>query len=123
MNFFRLLPVIIAFAFLAAHFYRAEQTVLVAVCAFFPLALFLQKSWVPQLFQGVLILGALEWLRILYMLAAMRIGFDQPWGRLALILSAVALFTALSGLVFNSRALRVRYRRPRLGGSDQPGRP
>jgi len=57
-----------------------------------------------------LILGALEWLRSLYYLAAMRIAWDQPWTRLAIILGAVALFTALSGLVFNSKALRARYR-------------
>ena len=123
MNFLRLLPVIVSFALLAAHFYRADLPVLVAVCAFFPLLLFLRKPWLPQLFQGVLIIGALEWLRTLYMLAAMRIGFDQPWGRLALIIGFVALFTALSGLVFNSSALRMRYRRPRLGSSGRPDRP
>jgi hypothetical protein len=123
MNFLRLLPVIVSFALLAAHFYRAELTLLVAICAFFPLLLFLRTPWVPQLFQGALIIGALEWLRTLYMLAAMRIGFDQPWGRLAVILGAVALFTALSGLLFNGRSLRVRYRRPRIGGSGRPDRP
>lgn len=123
MNILRLLPVIASFALLAAHFYRAELTLLVGLCAFFPLLLFLRKPWVPQLFQGVLIIGALEWLRTLYMLAAMRIGFEQPWGRLAVILAAVALFTALSGLVFNTRSLRTRYRRTRIGRSDRPERP
>lgn len=123
MNLLRLLPVIASFVLLAAHFYRAELPVLVGICAFFPLLLFLRRPWVPQLFQGVLIVGALEWLRTLYMLAAMRMGFDQPWGRLALILGAVALFTALSGLVFNGRSLRARYRRTRIRGSDRPDRP
>lgn len=123
MNFLRLFPVIVSFVLLAAHFHRAELTVLVGICAFFPLLLFLRKPWVPQLFQAALVVGALEWLRTLYMLAAMRVGFDQPWGRLALILGAVALFTALSALVFNSRALRVLYRRPRIGGSGRPERP
>lgn len=123
MNFLRLLPVIGSFGLLAAHFYRAELPMLVGLCAFLPLLLFLRRPWVPQMFQGLLVIGALEWLRTLYMLAAMRIGFDQPWGRLALILGAVALFTALSGLVFNSRSLRARYRRSRSGRSDQPERP
>lgn len=122
MNFLRLLPVIVAFALLAAHFYRAEQAVLVAGCAFFPLLLWLRRPWVPRLFQGVLIVGALEWLRTLSMLAAMRIGFEQPWERLAIILGLVAVLTALSGLVFNTRALRVRYRRARTSGSPAPGR-
>src|SRR6056297_399880 len=123
MNFLRLLPVIFSFLLLAAHFYRAELALLVAACTFLPLLLFLRRPWVPQLFQGLLVIGALEWLRTLYMLAAMRTGFDQPWGRLAVILGAVALFTAFSALVFNGRSLRVRYRRPRIGGSNRPGRP
>jgi hypothetical protein len=71
-----------------------------------PLLLFLRKTWVPPLFQALLVLGALEWLRTLYAFAAMRIAFEQPWGRLALILGAVALFTALSGWVFRSRGLK-----------------
>ena len=123
MNFLRLLPVIVSFVLLAAHFYRAELTPLVAACAFLPLLLFLRKPWVPRLFQGLLVVGALEWLRTLYVLAAMRMGFDQPWGRLALILGVVALFTALSGLVFNGRSLRTRYRRTRVGAPDRPQRP
>lgn len=116
MNSLRLFPVILSFWLLAAHFYRAELTVLVAICAFFPLLLLVRNRWVPRLFQGLLVVGALEWLRTLYELASMRAGFDQPWGRLALILGAVALFTALSGWVFNSGALRLRYRRS-SGGS------
>jgi hypothetical protein len=71
--------------------------------------LFLKKPWVPRLFQFLLILGALEWLRSLYYLAAMRIAWEQPWARLAIILGAVALFTALSALVFSSRDMRARY--------------
>jgi hypothetical protein len=71
--------------------------------------LFLRKHWVPRLFQGLLILASLEWLRALYFFAAMRIAWDQPWTRLAVILGAVALFTLLSGLVFQSARLRAYY--------------
>lgn len=110
MNLFRLLPVILSCFLLGAHFYRAGLPILTALCAFAPLALFIRKPWLPRAFQAMLIIGALEWLRTLYMLAAMRIAFDQPWGRMALILGAVALFTALSGLVFNGRSLRRFYR-------------
>jgi len=111
MNLLRLLPVILSFILLGAHFYRADLPPVAALCAFTPLLLVIRQAWIPRLFQALLVLGALEWLRTLYMLAAMRIAFDQPWGRLALILGAVALFTALSGLVFNTRLLRLHYRR------------
>ena len=74
--------------------------------------LLLRRAWVPRLFQVVLLLGAAEWLRTLYLFAAERVAFGQPWTRLALILGGVALFTALSGLVFRSRGLRTRYGSP-----------
>ncbi|HET6593382.1 MAG TPA: hypothetical protein VFG48_10745 [Xanthomonadales bacterium] len=109
MNVIRLLPVILSLLLLAAHFYRAGQVAATALCLALPLLLLPRKPWVLRLFQLLLVLGALEWLRALYGFAAMRIAFGEPWTRLALILGAVALFTALSGMVFKNRALRDYY--------------
>lgn len=89
---------------------RAGQEYMMLLALILPLLLFVRKSWVPRVFQLVLLLGAIEWLRSLFVFAQMRIAFDEPWLRLAVILGAVALFTALSGLVFRARALRERYR-------------
>ena len=111
MNLFRLIPVILSFLLLGAHFYRAGSPVLTGRCVLVPLLLFVRKPWVPRLFQGLLLLGAFEWLRALYYFAAMRIAWDQPWTRLAVILGAVALFTLLSGTVFELKKLRRLYRR------------
>lgn len=109
MNVFRLLPVILSFMLLAAHFYRAGSFLLTVLCiAALPL-LFVRKPWIPRLFQVLLVLGALEWMRALYVFATMRIAYDQPWTRLALILGGVAVFTALSGLVFLNRKLKQFY--------------
>jgi hypothetical protein len=105
----KLIPVILSFLLLAAHFYRAGIPVLSGFCVGVLFLLFLRKRWIPRLFQGLLILAALEWLRSLYYFAAMRIAWDQPWTRLAIILGAVALFTALSGLVFKNARLRTFY--------------
>jgi hypothetical protein len=109
MNAVRLLPVMLSFLLLAAHFYRAGQLLPAGLCLAAPALLFLRRAWVPRLFQALLVLGALEWLRALYVFASMRIAFEQPWTRLAMILATVALFTALSGLVFRSRHLRRLY--------------
>ncbi|MFC1740327.1 hypothetical protein ACFL0N_02465 [Pseudomonadota bacterium] len=106
MNALKLIPVILSFLLLGAHFYRAGLVPLTVLCAITPLLLFMRKSWIPRLFQILLLAGALEWLRSLYFFAAMRIAWDQPWTRLAIILGTVALLTALSGLVFNNRKLR-----------------
>ena len=106
----RLIPVILSLVLLAAHFYRAGLLPVAVICLGLVPLLFWKKSWVPRFFQVLLLLGALEWLRALYTFAAMRIAWDQPWTRLALILGAVALFTALSGLVFRARKLQAFYR-------------
>lgn len=111
MNILKLLPVVLSFLLLGAHFYRAGLVPLTVLCVALLFLLFLKKRWVPRLFQILLFLGAFEWLRTLYVFAAMRIAWDQPWGRLALILGGVALLTALSALVFRNRKLR-RYYQP-----------
>jgi len=110
MNALRLIPIIFSFLLLAAHFYRAGYPLVSGLGLGILFLLFLRKPWVPRLFQGLLILGAMEWLRSLYFIAAMRIAWDQPWTRLAIILGAIALFTALSGLVFLNKTLRSFYR-------------
>lgn len=109
MNFIRLLPVFISFLLLAAHFLRAGQTLVMSIllCALF--LLFVKKSWVPWVMQLILLIGAVEWVYTLVRVAQMRIEFGMPWTRMAIILGAVALFTMLSGLVFKSKALRLRY--------------
>lgn len=109
MNILRLLPVILSFLLLGAHFYRAGDALLAGLCVALLLLLFLRETWIPRLFQVLLVLGALEWLRALYGFVQMRIAFGEPWLRLAIILGAVALFTGLSGLVFRNGKLRARF--------------
>lgn len=109
MNVIRLLPVSISFLLLGAHFYRAGYALLTVACLAVLVLLFFKRTWVPRLFQLLLLAGALEWLRSLYFFAAMRIAWEQPWTRLALILGGVAAFTALSGLVFRHKRLREFY--------------
>ena len=109
MNFIRLLPVLVSILLLAAHFFRAGQIVIVFVLLGFLPLLMVRKFWVPWVMQMVLLLGAAEWLRTLVFVAQMRIEYDMPWTRMAIILGAVALFTACSGLVFRGKALRKRY--------------
>jgi len=109
MNFLRLLPVILSLLLLAAHFYRAGIELLAGICLVLPALLFFRERWVPWVIQVALFFGALEWLYSLYRFASLRIALEQPWTRLAIILGSVALFTALSALVFRCRAVKQRY--------------
>ena len=109
MNFLKLIPVILSFLLLAAHFYRAmlfPLAILALVLLFF---LFIKEKWVARLSQAVLVIGALEWVRTLLKLIEMRQAMDLPWTRLAVILGIVALFTGLSALVFQGHSLKERY--------------
>jgi signal transduction histidine kinase len=109
MNFFRLLPVVISLLLIVAHYLREGQTAIVAIVLLLPLLLFLKKFWVPWIIQAVLLLGALEWLLTLVAIARFRMIQGESWTRMAIILGAVTLFTALSSLVFRSSALKARY--------------
>lgn len=118
INVLKTLPVIISFLLLSAHFYRAGLVFPAGISIAMPIFLLIRKSWVPRLLQILLLLGALEWLRSLILFTGLRIEIGQSWTRLAIILGAVALFTALSGLVFRSPSIRSRYtaREPRVEG-------
>jgi hypothetical protein len=109
MNLIRVIPLLLSFLLLAAHFYRAGLPVLSVACALFPALLLVKKSWVPVVVQTALLLAALEWIRTLMAVAQIRMEFGQPWTRMAIILGCVALFTGLSALVFQAKALRRRY--------------
>jgi hypothetical protein len=109
LNALRLLPVFVALAVLAAHFYRGALWIpfgiTVALLPFF----FIRAPWAARTLQAALLLGCVEWLRTAAALIAIRQSFGQPWTRLAIILGAVALATALCTLVFRARAVRARF--------------
>jgi hypothetical protein len=112
MNTAILLAPALAFAVLAAHFYRAGAWIAVAiVAALLPLH-FVRAPWAARTLQACLVLGGLEWIRTAIQLVALRESMGQPWTRLAIILGSVALATALCALVFETRGLRSRFGLP-----------
>ncbi len=111
MNIVRVLPVILSFILLAAHFSRSGLSELMLMCIVMPFLLFIQKIWVVRFLQILLLLGSLEWIRTLYNYAVERQAIGESWIRLAIILGVVALFTGLSALVFRFGSLKKRYNR------------
>lgn len=109
MNLFRISPVLLSFLLLAAHFSRNDVPALVALCLALPFLLLLRRPWVPRLFQALLVLGGLEWVRSTVSHVWRRQAEGDSWIRLAIILGTVAVFTVCSGLVFRNTALRRRY--------------
>lgn len=110
MNIVRLLPIIVSFLILSAHFSRAGSPVLSILCLLIPLLLFIKRTWVARLIQIVLIIGSIEWIRSLFYYINQRQSIGEPYVRLVIILGIVALFTGLSALVFNNHSLKKRYK-------------
>ena len=109
MNLVRLLPVILSFGLLAAHFSRANMFPLVVVSLVIPFLLLIRRAWVARGVQILLLLGAVEWIRAMFGYIEVRKSIGEDWGRLAIILVTVALLTACSTLVFRGTSLKKRY--------------
>lgn len=109
MNFLKLIPVILSFLLLAAHFYRAAFFPVAAISLILPILLFIKQSWVARVSQIFLVLGTLEWVRTILRFVEIRQEVGMPWTRLAVILGIVALITGLSALIFQSKSLKERY--------------
>ena len=105
----RVLPVLISFLLLAAHFSRAEHPPLVLLSLMYPLVLLARRPWAVYAVQLALVLGGLEWIRRTVALVGQRQQAGEEWARMAIILGAVAAFTFASTLVFRSVPLERHY--------------
>ena len=104
-----LLPVILSFLVLGAHFLREGSLPVVVICVVFPFLLVVKKRWVVWTIQTTLFLGGLEWLRTIAARVAVRNQVGEPWGKMAVILGAVACVTFASILVFKISRVKRRY--------------
>jgi hypothetical protein len=93
----RRLPAFFALLMLGAHFLRASELLLVGLSLVLLVPLFIPKPPAQATVRWALALGALVWLWTAVQGVRQRLAFDEPWLRMALILGAVALFTAWSG--------------------------
>ncbi len=94
-----LIPALLSFLLLAAHFFRGEHLTPMLVACATPSLLLLRRNWATRLVQVMLVIGALEWVRTMLAIRAIRIDEGREWGRMAGILAGVGAFTFLSALV------------------------
>ena len=99
-----------ALLLLGAHFFRAALVPLTVVCLGLVALLFVRSAWAARTLQVALALGTLEWLRTAWEFAAIRIELGQPYGRLLVILGAVASVTALAALALRTGVARDHFR-------------
>lgn len=104
-----LAPPVIGFLLLAAHFFRAENYLVMMLSLFLTGLIFVRRPWAARTVQIALLLGSAEWLRSTILLAMARSDMGQPFLRLAIILGGVSLFTALSALMFQTNRIRAHF--------------
>ena len=100
---------ILAALLAGAHFFRAGNFLLVALCLVTPLLFLYKQRWSLILLQVAAYAATAEWLWAALQLVEVRQQTGRPWTTAAIILGAVALFTLSAGLLMNSRCLRQRY--------------
>ena len=104
------IPIVLSLVVLGALFMRFGNTLgMVAVLLLIGI-LFVRQQWAARLVQVALVLGTIEWVHTLYVMAQLRIAFGQPYTRLVLILGAVIAITLASALLFQTKELKNIYK-------------
>lgn len=102
--------VVFSLSVLGAHFLRSGNDVGVAI-SIAPIALlFVRSPWAARVVQLVLVLGAIEWMRTLYGLVQFRLAQGEPVTRLAIILGAIVVVTAVSAALFENQSIKRIYK-------------
>jgi hypothetical protein len=109
MTFLCLIPVFLSLLLLAAHLLRWCGPVGAIIALAAAVLLAIPQRWAARIVQILLVLAALEWVRTGLAALSYRQATGEPWLRMVIIIGAVAVFTAASALVFQSRTLRDRY--------------
>jgi len=92
-----------------AHFFRANNYALVALCLVIPMLFLLKKGWSLMLLQLAAYVATANWVVTTLELVQFRQQLGRTWMVAALILVSVAVFTLTTGLLLNSRCMRDRY--------------
>lgn len=100
---------VVAAMLLGAHFLRAGDLVMVALCLAAPLLFLWRRRWSLMLLQLLAYGAAATWIAVAVQLVQLRQQLGQPWTAAVIILGSVAMFTLLAGLLLNSRATGQRY--------------
>ncbi len=105
----RIIPFILSFIVLAAHFLRFGNLLLTALCLLIPFLLLVKKRWILIALQALTVAGALFWVKVAIDLLFFRLAVGVPWMRMVAILGAVAVFTLWSAWLLTSPKVAKRF--------------
>jgi len=108
--FIRILLISVSAVLMAAHLGKLGLSpVFSLLVLLLPFLFFIKKPYVPKMFQILCYIGAAEWLRAMFVYIDIRNQTGKSWTVLAVIMTTVALFTALSGFLLRSSKFRPNY--------------
>jgi hypothetical protein len=90
------IPAVLSSLLLSAHFLRAGNLIICAAFVALPLLLSVRYRWATRSVQLVLLTGATVWLWTMVNLADSFREMNRPPGRMIVIMTSVAAFTAFS---------------------------
>lgn len=105
-----MLPAVMCFLLMGAHWLRAENLVLVGISLAMVFLLWIRRPWMRRVVQVLLVLAALEWVRTTYGITQVRMEEGKPWARAAVILLVVAGLNLLAAGLLEVRQVRRWYR-------------
>ena len=118
MTFLLLLPAMLSFLILAAHWLRAQNPLFAVASMAMCILLLVPRPWVARVAQTVLLLSSVVWGLTTYHIAQERMAEGKDWKRSAIILLSVGAFSLLAAALFHTRRLRTRYLRRGTNESD-----
>lgn len=105
----RYIPIILSCLILIAHHSRGGEPGLMGLWLTVPFALLLNRRWADRAVQLMLLAGAFEWVLTIQRIVEIRQMVGLPYARMAIILGSVTLFTALSGLMLETKGRKRRF--------------
>ncbi len=108
---FRFLPFIIADLLFAAHVLRFSGLVPALAIVLLLATLFIRKPWIPRMWQVLLMLAVVEWLRVTAMFVRYRVAMEMPYVRLMIIMGMVVLFFVFTIFWWQNKKIQAFYNR------------
>ena len=105
----RLILIIISWLLLAAHFSRADNTILMICSLLVPFLLFIIRKWALRVVQILTVAGALIWVDTTWQLIQRRIEMGEEYGRMSVILLSVAIFTLVAAHLAGTGKMKEKY--------------
>ena len=109
MVLLQMIPIIISFLLIGAHFLRGSNFFLVALSLILPFLLLVRSSWAVRTIQFALVIAACEWIRTGVAIYSTRIAAGEPYVRMIIIFVFVVLFTLASCCAFYLPSLNRRF--------------